>query len=186
MRGKITFLITTLALMLVVMATLGAAPSQGKPPQPFGPDSYSGQVMVQGVLAPRGMQIYACIDSCEVYLSATVTLNEGGRYRQLVVGPQDRLLVGHPIYFYLANRFGRIQAAEAVDFEGATQIFDQNLTFDDPVPFPTATPTVTPTASLPVPGDPAVTVIPRMALILGGATLVAGLMLLVILRRRAA
>jgi len=183
---KIKFLIFSLALFLVVMATLGAAPHQAKPPQPFGPDSYSGQVMVQGALAPRGMQLYACIDSCEVYLSATVTLREGGRYNQLVIGPQDRLLVGHPIFFYLANQFGHIQAVEAVDFEGATQIFDQDLTFGDPVPFPTATPTVTPTASLPVPGDPTVTAIPRMALILGVATLLAGIVLLMVLRRRAA
>jgi len=183
---KLTALVTVLTLSLAVMAMLGAGPSQAKPPQPFGPDSFSGQVTVQGALAPRGMQLYACIDTCEVYLSATVEIQERGMYSQLVIGSKDRSLVGHPIFFYLANQFGRIRAVEAVNFEGATQIFDRNLTFNEPVPLPTATPTITPTASLPVPGDPTVTAIPRMALILGGLTLLAGLGLLLILRRRAA
>ena len=132
------------------------------------------------------MQLYACIDNCEVYLSAPVRISPGGMYNQLVVSPPDRALVGHLIFFYLANEFGRIQADEAVNFEGATQIFTQNLSFKDPIPFPTATPTVTPTASLPVPGDPSITAIPRMALIIGGITLLAGMGLLLILRQRAA
>ena len=186
MRGKVTFLVTSLTIFLAVLAILGAVPKQAKPPQPFGPDSFSGQVSVQGALAQRGMQLYACIDSCAVYLSAAVEIQQRGMYSQLVVGPTDRSLLGHPIFFYLANQFGRIRAVEDVDFEGATQIFDRNLTFNDQVPFPTATPTITPTASLPVPGDPSVTAIPRIALILGAITLLAGLGSLLILRRRAA
>ena len=186
MRGKIRFLITIAAVLLGLLAMLGAGPSQGKPPQPFGPDSFSGQVIVQGALAPQGMRLYACIDTCEVYLSAAVGIRQGGRYSQLVIGPSDRSLVGHPIFFHLANEFGNIRAVEAVNFEGATQIFNRNLTFGDPVPFPTATPTVTPTASLPVPGDPAITAIPRMALLFGAVALTTGVVLLLILRRRAA
>ena len=184
--SKFASLIAILIISLAVLPMLGAGPSQAKPPQPFGPDSFSGQVVVQGKLALRGMQLYACIDNCEVYLSAAVTVNQGGMYSQLVVSTPDRELVGHPIFFYLANEFGRIRADEAVDFQGATQIFSQNLSFNDPVPFPTATPTVTPTPSLPVPGDPSITAIPRMALIFGGLTLLAGMGLLLILRRRAA
>ena len=183
---KLASLFTILIISLAVLPMLGAGPSQAKPPQPFGPDSFSGQVVVQGQLALRGMQLYACIDNCEVYLSVPVRISQGGMYNQLVVSPPDRSLVGHPILFYLSNEFGRIQADEVVDFQGATQIFTHNLNFKDPVPFPTATPTITPTASLPAPGDPSVTAIPRMALILGGVTLLAGSGVLLILRRRAA
>ena len=186
MRGKVTFLVACFALCLAVVATVGAGPQQAKPPQPFGPDSFSGQVSVQGALAPAGMQLYACIESCEVYLSAPVGIEEGGIYSQLLIGPSDRSLVGHPVFFYLANRFGRIKAAEVVDFQGATQIFDQDLTFSDSVPSPTATPSVTPTASLPAPGDPTVTAIPKIALLFGIVTLFTGVVLLLILRWRAA
>ncbi len=186
MGRKLASLITIVILSLAVLPMLGAGPSQEKPPQPFGPDSFSGRVVVQGQLAVSGMQLYACIDNCEVYLSASVKISQGGMYSQLVVSPPDRALVGHPIFFYLANEFGRIKADEAVDFEGATQIFTHNISFKDPVASPTATPTITPTASLPVPGDPSITAIPRMALIIGGITLLTGMGLLLILRRRAA
>ena len=185
MRGKITFLVAGLALCLAAVATVGAGPRQEKPPQPFGPDSFSGQVSVQGALAPAGLQLYACIESCEVYLSAAVEIEGGGAYSKLVISPLDRSLVGHPVFFYLANKFGRIRAAEVVDFQGATQIFDRNLTFSDPVPSPTATPTVTPTASLPAPGDPTIPAIPKIALLFGVVALFAGVVLLLNLRRRA-
>ena len=183
-RRKLTFLAVRLALSLGVLATLGATPRQGKPPQPFGPDSFSGKVTVQDSPAPQGMELFACIDDCRVFQSATVGIGPGGRYSQLVVNPLDRSLVGHPILFYLLNVFGRIQAVEAADFQGATDGFKLDLSFDDPVPSPTPTPTVTPTASLPVPGDPTVTAIPRVALLAGVAAALAGIVLLVVVRRR--
>ena len=57
-----------------------------------------------------------------------------------------------------------------------------------PVPTPTPTPTVTPTPLptpvLPIPGDPSVTQIPRIALIAGMIALVAGGSILFLVRRR--
>ena len=185
MRRNITLLVMLGALYLMLLATLGATAWQVNPPQPFGPDSFFGQVNVEGGPAPQGLQLFACIDNCGVFKSETVGIQEGGAYSQLVVNPLDRSLVGHPIRFYLANEFGRIQAVETVDFKGAFDHFVLNLTFDDPVPEPTPTPTITPTASLPAPGDPTVTAIPRVALLLGVAALLVGSVLLLALRRRA-
>ena len=184
-RRNITLLAVLLALSLDLLATLGATPGQVNPPQPFGPDSFFGQVSVQGGPAPRGMELFACIDNCGVFKSETVGIKQGGAYSQLVVNPSDRSLVGHLIRFYLDNEFGRIQAVETVDFKGATDYFTLDLTFDDPVPEPTPTPTITPTASLPVPGDPTVTVIPKVALLVGVAAVLLGTVLLLALRRRA-
>lgn len=175
-----------LALTLVMLATLGVSPHQDKPPQPFGPDAFAGQVRVQNSSPPLGMQLYACIDDCLTYKSAVVGIKEGGLYSQLVIDPADRSLVGHPIRFYLANEFGRIQASETVDFTGATDNFTQNLNFKDDIPAPTPTPTITPTASLPVPGDLSVTSIPRVALIVGAIFVVAGMGIILAARHRIA
>ena len=184
-RRKSAFLAMLFALFLGALSTLAATPNQGKPPQPFGPDSFSGQATVEGTAPPRGMQLFACIDDCSVFKSATVTIRQGGRYSQLVVSPVDRSLVGHPVLFYLANEFGRIKAAEDQDFQGATETFTLNLTFSDPIPVPTPTPTITPTASLPVPGDPIVTAIPGWVLLAGTGAVLAGVTLLLVARRRA-
>ncbi len=183
-RRKVTFLVVLLALSLGVLATLGATPRQGKPPQPFGPDSFSGKATVQDSPAPRGMELFACVDDCGVFQSSTVGIGPGGRYSQLIVNPSDRSLVGHPILFYLINPFGRIEAVVTAGFRGATDSFTLDLSFDDPVPSPTPTPTVTPTASLPVPGDPTVTAIPRVALLAGVAAALGGIVLLLVVRRR--
>ena len=184
-RRKVALLVMISAMSLGALSMLGATPRQGKPPQPFGPDSYSGQVSVKGAPAPLGMQLFACIDDCAVFKSGTVGIKEGGRYSGLVVNPRDRSLVGHPILFYLANEFGRIQAVERPGFEGATESFRLNLSFSDPVPSPTPIPTVTPTASLPVAGDPTVTAVPKLALVSGAAMALAGMVLLWMMRRRA-
>ena len=184
-RRKIAFLAAVSALTLILVGTLGAGPRQPVPPQPFGPDSFAGQVAVEGSAPPLGMQLYACIDDCGVFKSAIVGIRQGGRYGELVVDPADRSLVGHPIFFYLANEFGRIKAAEQPDFQGATDAFTLNLTFADPIPVPTPTPTVTPTASLPVPGDPNLTRVPKLALFIGAAAVVGGIFLLLVVRRRA-
>ena len=103
-----------------------------------------------------------------------------------MVEPDDRSLLGHRIYFFLANEFGRIKAAESVDFVAATDNFTLDLTFTAAIPVPTATPTITPTASLPVPGDLTVTAIPRVALIVGAIAVAIGMGVLMAARRRAA
>ena len=182
---KAKSLFTLLALALVPLAAIGAIPQQEKPPQPFGPDSYSGQVSVLGVNAPPGTWLLVCIDDCSVWQSSTVAIESGRSYSQLLVNPADRSLVGHPITFYLANEYGRIKAEQSAEFRGATDFFTLDLNFREPAPGATPTPTVTPTASLPVPGDPMVTAIPRIALVVGGAAVLAGGLILLVLRRRA-
>lgn len=185
MRRKFRLLGTMLALFLVLLAALGATPGQVNPPQPFGPDFFSGRVSIQGGPPPVGMRFFACIGNCGVFKSEAVGVTAGGIYSQLVVNPKDRSLAGYPIRFYLANQFGRIQADETVGFKGATDYFTLDVTFGDPVPKPTPTPTITPTASLPVPGDPAVTAIPKVALLAGVAGVLLGSVILIVLRRRA-
>jgi hypothetical protein len=185
-RKEFPLLVFALALYFAMLVTLAASPHQDKPPQPFGPDAFSGRVVVQNSSPPLGMKLFACIDDCLIYKSEVVGIKEGGAYSRLVVKPTDRSLVGHSIYFYLANEFGRIQASETVDFAAATDNFTLNLNFSDRIPVPTPLPTVTPTASLPVPGDVAVTAIPRMALIVGAIAVVLGTGILMAARHRAA
>ena len=185
-RKTFPFLALALALNIAMLVTLAASPQQDKPPQPFGPDAFSGRVVVQSSSPPLGMTLFACIDDCLIYKSEVVGIKEGGAYSGLVVNPTDRSLVGHSIHFYLANDFGRIQALETVDFAAATDNFTLDLNFFDAIPVPTPLPTVTPTASLPVPGDVAVTAIPRMALIVGAIAVVLGMGILMAARRRAA
>ena len=185
-RKRFPFLALVFALNITLLVTLAASPHQYKPPQPFGPDAFSGRVVVQSSSPPVGMWLFACIDDCLIYKSEVVGIKEGGAYSRLIVNPTDRSLVGHSIYFYLANDFGLIVALETVDFAAATDNFTLDLNFSDRIPVPTPLPTVTPTASLPVPGDVAVTAIPRMALIVGAIAVVLGMGILMAARRRAA
>ena len=179
-------LILALAICLAMLVSLGASSRQDKPPQPFGPDAFTGRVVVQSSPPPLGMLLFACIDDCSTYQTQAVGIKEGGLYSRLVVEPDDRSLLGHRIYFFLANEFGRIKAAESVDFVAATDNFTLDLTFTAAIPVPTATPTITPTASLPVPGDLTVTAIPRVALIVGAIAVAIGMGVLMAARRRAA
>ena len=185
-RREFPFLALALALNFAMLVTLAASPHQDKPPQPFGPDAFSGRAVVQSGSPPLGMKLFACIDDCLIYKSEVVGIKERGAYSRLVVNPIDRSLVGHSIHFYLANDLGRIQALETVDFAGATDNFTLDLNFSDTIPVPTPLPTVTPTASLPVAGDVTVTAIPRMALIVGAIAVVLGMGILMAARRRAA
>ena len=183
------------ALTIVLAGALGAGPRQDEgPPQPFLPEFYSGQVLVQGMSAPPGSELIACIDDCEgVYRSVPVMIAESGNYTFLEVNPEDQGLLNRTVYFYLINQFGRIQALETGKFTGITTNIcpdrkgncrTLDLSFADPIPVPTPTPTVTPTASLPVPGDPGVTAIPKLAMPLGVAAAAAGILLLLVVRRR--
>ena len=142
-----------------------------------------------------GSELIACIDDCEgVYRSDSVTIAESGNYTNLGVTPEDHRLLNLTVYFYLINDFGLIQALETRKYTGSiTNIFCRDrrgtcltldLSFADPIPAPTPTPTVTPTASLPVPGDPGVTVIPKLALAIGATVAAAGILLLLLVRRR--
>ena len=191
MRWRVTLLLITSAVMAI--AILGAVPQQGeRPPQPFFQDFYSGTVTLRGAPAPVGTKLIGCVLDCVTgFESKAVELQAGGTYELLEVNPLDEALIGLPVRFYLVNDFGRIIAQETTAFIGVFDFYVLDLTFNDrlpvPTPIPTATPTMqpTPTAILPVPGDPAITAIPRLALIIGAAAVAAGAGMILLARRRA-
>ena len=51
-RREFPFLALALALNFAMLVTLAASPHQDKPPQPFGPDAFSGRVVVQSSSLP--------------------------------------------------------------------------------------------------------------------------------------
>ncbi len=197
-RRFLTVNLLIAALLLAALAVMGAGPNQPeRPPQPFFQDFFSGTVLLQGSPPPEGTLLIACIDDCEtVFQSAPYRLKSDGRFDQLEVDPSNEDLVGHIITFYLVNEFGRIRAAESRPYIGVFDFYAQDLTFVDPMPAPEPTPAPsptsvpeptprpTPTASLPVAGDPSVTQLPKMALMAGGAAVVAGAGLLLAARRK--
>ena len=117
----------------------------------------------------------------------------------LIISPPEDSFIGKRITFHATRGFGDVQADETAIFvqvnlttsAGLNNVLD--LKFPEappaaPVPTPTPTPTVTPTPLptpvLPIPGDPSVTQIPRIALIAGMIALVAGGSILFLVRRR--
>ena len=193
-RQTSTTIFSIAALLLLASALVGADPNQDeRPPQPFFQDFFSGKVLLQGSPPPEGTVLVACIDDCDtVFQSASYQLKADGRFDQLEVDPSNEVLVGHTIYFYLVNEFGRIRAEESRLYIGVFDFYIQDLTFMDPLPAPAPDPTPeptlqpTPTASLPIAGDPAVTQVPKLALMAGAAAVVAGASLLLAARRREA
>ncbi len=181
-----------MALVVITIAALGAVPQQGeRPPQPFFQDFYSGTVTLQGAPAPAGTKLIACVLDCVTgFESKPAELQAGGSYEFLEVNPSDEALIGLPVSFYLVNDFGRVKAEETTDFVGVFDFYVADLTFTQPLPVPTPIPTVTPTmqptptAILPVPGDPAITAIPRLALIVGAVAVAAGAGMILLARRR--
>jgi len=182
------------SLVLFALLSLGADPKQDElPPQPFFQDSFSGKVLLQGSTPPTGTTLIACIDDCStVFQSAGYSLKTDGSFDQLEVNPSNEALIGHTIYFYLVNEYGRIRAEESRAYIGVFDFYTQDLTFVDPLPAlepgPTPEPTLqpTPTASLPIAGDPTVAQIPKWALMAGAVAVVAGAGLLLAARRKVA
>ena len=193
MRRHTGFLAAISVLLISVLATVGAVPGQGeRPPQPFFQDFFSGQISLQGAPAPAGLQLIACIDSCAAgFESQPLNVGPAGSYNGLEVNPANEDLIGRTVTFYLVNEYGRIKAVETWTFVGVFDFYTLDLTFTGPLPAPTPTPTlvptptVTPTASLPVPGDPRVAAMPKLALIIGAIAVVGGTALLLVARRRA-
>ena len=147
---------------------------------------------LRGAPAPTGTKLVGCVLDCATgFESKAIELQAGGTYELLEVNPSDEALIGLPVKFYLVNDFGRIIAQETAAFIGVFDFYVLDLTFNDrlpvPTPIPTATPTMqpTPTAILPVPGDPAITAIPRLALLIGAAAVAAGAGMILLARRRA-
>ena len=137
--------------------------------------------------------LIACIDVCQDgFESSAYPLKADGKFAQLEVKPLNEELVGHTITFYLENEFGRIQALESRPYIGVFDFYVQDLTFVDrmptpgPTPVPEPTPRPTPIALLPVAGDPSVAQLPKIALMAGGAAVVAGAALLLVARRKVA
>lgn len=192
MRRSSTTIFLILALLLFAFVLMGAGPNQDeRPPQPFFQDFFSGAVLLQGSTPPEGTLLIACIDDCDtVFQSANYSLNADGRFDQLEVNPSNEALVGHTIYFYLVNEHGRVRAEESRPYIGVFDFYVQDLNFlealpvPDPDPTPEPTPRPTPTASLPVAGDPSVAQVPKLALMAGGAAVVAGAVLLLAARRK--
>jgi len=192
-RWHTGFLATISVLLISVLASVGAVPGQGeRPPQPFFQDFFSGRISLQGDPAPAGLQLIACIDACSAgFESQPVNVEPAGSYSGLEVNPAEEDLIGRPVTFYLVNEYGRTKAVENWTFIGVFDFYTLDLTFTGPLPMPTPTPTVTPaptvtpTASLPVPGDPRVTAIPKLALIIGAIAVAGGSALLLMARRRA-
>ena len=192
MRRSSTTIFLIVALLLFAFVLMGAGPNQDeRPPQPFFQDFFSGRVLLQGSTPPEGTLLIACIDDCDtVFQSASYGLKADGSFDQLEVNPSNEALIGHTIYFYLVNEHGRVRAEESRPYIGVFDFYVQDLTFleplpvPDPDPTPEPTPKPTPTASLPVAGDPAVAQVPKLALIAGGAAVVAGAGLLLAARRK--
>ena len=179
-------------ILAAAFANLAAVPQQGeRPPTPFFQDFFSGAITLQGKPAPTGLRLIACVNGCTTgFESEPLVIETPGQYTLLEVNPSDDALIGLRIEFYLANDFGRIKAVETRAFVGVFNIYPQDLTFNGAMPSPTPTPTITPTvtltptAALPVPGDPIVTVIPRLALFIGAAAVATGIVLVLLARRK--
>ena len=189
MRRTPLALTLLLATVAATLFTVGATLAQGVPL----PLVYSGDVTVQGEAARGGLSLVACVDGCESYDSGPIKMRVDGSYKGLVVGPPNDTFLRKQITFWIVTDFGRIQATETPayniprDPSGLTPRLD--LTFTDPLPLPppaTPTPTPLPTPVLPIPGDPAVTQIPVLAVVLGIAALGAGASILFVVGRRRA
>ena len=193
-RGAAT-LVTVLSSLALSLLFLGAAPNQQNFP-PF-PITYKGNVTIQEQPSPEGLSVVACVNSCDLreggYESDPVVTDETGRYQVLIVGPPDQTFLDQEITFWIVNEFGRIQARETAVFEVPEELtptlnlsFNQEVPTPPPTPTPTVTPTPTATPVLPIPGDSSVRSLPRTALIIGLAALLAGGVLLLLHRRRRA
>ena len=181
MRRRINFTAVLALLLFVSLATIGAVPLQsGVPPQPYNADYFSGRVYLGPDLAPPGVLMLACVDTCEVFETETINLNSDGTYNLLAIHPKDQSLRGRPISFYLLNQYGRIRAAEITYFEGGFNALNLDLHFEGPLPSPPVAP------DLPLVGDPMIPRLPKVALGMGILLLVAGLLLLLVRGRRAA
>ena len=178
--------------------------------QPSQPTLYKGFAFVAGQPAPDGLQIFARVRDFQSPAATVTDGKYGFGFDPLVVGPATSF-VGGTITFHATFAFVEVQAAETDIFSGnlnAGKTLDLNFpelpVIEEPTPTPTSTATATPpattvttptatpvatptpTPSLPIPGEPGVTVIPKVALSVGGLLLAAGVVTLVLLRRRKA
>ena len=199
MRLNLLKLTLIAAYIAVLGVLLGAAAKQGLPPA--SPNIYSGNIFIAGAPAPDGIEIFARVGDYQTnvprpgFEERLIILTKDGKYGspiQLVVQPPDESYVNKMITFYATRGFGEVKAEETALFSNGLQVisgFGLNFPEVPPsapaaTPTPTITPTPLPTPVLPIPGDPSVTQLPRLALIAGIVALAAGGAILFIMRRR--
>ena len=205
MRSRVT-VPALLALAFAVLGLVSISTTFAQPP--LAPTIYLGRVFIQLNVAPDGLIVFACVDGCaEGYRSEEVVV-ESGRYFRLIVGPTDRKYIGKKVTFLMTAGAGDVQAVQTDTFQETSfpLLKELDLRFTEPPPIPTPTPTPTytptptptpsptpppiptptptPTPSLPIVGDPTVSRLPGLALMAGLASLAAGVLLLLLVRRR--
>ena len=191
------------AYMVALAALLGAGAKQGLPPGP--PNIYSGKAFIAGEPAPDRIEIFARVVDYQTNVARPgfeerlIILTKDGKYGspiQLVVQPPDDSYVNKAITFHATRGFGDVQADETALYRSGLEV---NSSFDlhfpqappgapepTPTPTPTITPTPLPTPVLPIPGDPSVPQLSRVALFAGMAALAVGGAILFVMRRRSA
>ena len=187
-----------IALLAAYIVALGVLLGAGASQPPF-PNIYIGKVFIDGEPAPDGIEIFVRVDS---YQSNAVpdlapeeqprVLVENGEYTLIVQPPHDTFF-NKTITFHATRGFGDVQADETGIFkrvnlatsEGLENTLDLNFA-EAPRGAPEPTPTPLPTPVLPIPGDPSVPNLSRVALIAGIAALVVGGGILFLMRRRKA
>ncbi len=195
--------IALLAAYVLALGTLvGAGPKQESGPPPL-PNIFTGRVFIGGTPAADGIEIFARIDTYQTNVARPgiapedrpISLTKNGKYTLQAQPPTDRF-VNKTITFHATAGFGDVQAEETAKFQGGIQVnngFDLHfpeapLAGPTPEPTPTLTPTPTPLPipDLPIPGDPSVPNLSRIALLAGIAALAGGGVLLFLMRRRKA
>ena len=200
MRRKYIWPAIIAGQLLALGALLAAVSAQTFPPFP---NNFSGKAFVAGQPAPDGLEVFARIDGYQSNVARpgfdadqrAVVLVSSGEYVTLVVQPPDDTFFGKTITFHATLGFGEVQATETAVFLNLQILSGFDLNFPSmptgaptptPPPTPTLVPTPTTTPVLPIPGDPSVPKLSRMALVVGGAVLVAGIAVLLVARRRRA
>ena len=192
------------AYIFSLVALLGIGPQQEDPLPPF-PNIFSGNAFVAGVTASDGIEVFARVKEYQSnvprpgFEERLIVLTKDGEYGRtvpLVVQPPNQSYVNKTITFYATRGFGEVQAEETATFRsGILSDSSFDLHFPEappaapeptPTPTPTITPTPLPTPVLPIPGDPSVPHLSRMALFAGIAALAAGGTILFLMRRRRA
>ena len=191
MRRRLTALVAIVSSLMIGLVILGAAPQQGIPQFPI---IYGGDVTVQGQPVPTDVSLIVCVGGCDSWASDPVLTLEGGRYFGLAARPPESLLRQEVTFWIVEPESGqRIMAVETDTFEPDNNIQRTlDLTFNDPIPTPppamppTNTPAPTQAIIPPVPGDPAVQTLSRVAVFAGIAALLVGGAALYLVRRRGA
>lgn len=191
MWRRVFSLAAIVSCLIAAPAVMGAAQGQGGLP-PF-PIVYIGNVAIQGQPASEGLSVVGCVGGCSAWESTPVLTTEDSKYVGLTIRAPEALLDEEITFWIVVEGVGRIRASQTDTYSPDINVQrDLNLDFDQAVPTPlpptaTPTPTRTPqstsTPVLPIPGDPSVSNMPRLALLFGVAAVVIGGVMLYLVRR---